>query len=283
MPYYNFICETCLNPSQAWRTKDQGPPRFCCNVCKSKGLSLSISGKSRRPPKYRISPLLHEQIRKLYEGETGQGQVGDFAKRAGLPRWKVGRYAQSQGWIAVQKKEPPWSERELRILEQSAHCQPAVIRRHLKAMGFTRSEVGISLKRKRMRFLSNLKGQSATTLALCFGVDAKTIIRYIEKGYLQSKKRGTARTPQQGGDEWFIKDVAIKKFVQTYSEYVDFRKVDKIWLIDLLAGILVNNVKDADGYRYEENNHGPKRPQISGSSKRGEGRAGAPEAPAQNI
>ena len=250
MPWYDFICEVCETPKRAWSADDQKPPRFCSRKCHGVGLSKSKTGKSLKPPKYIITEIQAAQIRRVYAAIPEKGAVRDLAKRLGLPRWKVSKFAAQEGLVGVQRKEPPWSERELHILEQGAHLCAAVLRRRLLAGGFRRTETGIVLKRRRMRFLQNLRGQSATTLALCFGVDAKTVIRYIDKGYLRASKRGTARTLQQGGDEWFIKDAAIKEFVQAYPEYVDFRKVDKIWFIDLLAGSLSSHPKDSEGAGY---------------------------------
>ena len=251
MPYYDFNCEVCNTPKRAWRTTDQGPPRFCSRKCHGIGLSKSKTGKSTKPPKYTIAEHQAAQIRKVYTSIPQKGAVRDLAKRLGLPRWKVSKFAVNEGLIGVQKKEPPWSEKELSILEQGAHLTAAVLQRRLASAGFRRTEVGIVLKRKRMRFLSNLKGQSATTLALCFGVNAKTVIRYIEKGYLQAKKRGTARVPQQGGDEWFIRDRQIKNFVCSYPEFVDFRKVDKLWAISLLADGQMPDICDQEGKGYQ--------------------------------
>lgn len=87
-----------------------------------------------------------------------------------------------------------------------------------------------------MRCLSNLKGQPANQLSLCFGVDRKTIARWIKNGWLKAQRRGTARTEAQGGDMWFIKDKWVREFIISYVEVVDFRKIDKFWLTDLLAG-----------------------------------------------
>jgi hypothetical protein len=246
MPRYDFICETANNPRPLIARLNRARPGSAVTTATSRDLS----GRSLKPVRYVITPLMHEQIKRAYEGMTGQGQIRDLAKRLNLPRWKVTKYAQAQGLVAVQKKEPNWSDQELRILEQKAHCCPAVIRRHLKKAGFIRSEVGIVLKRKRMRFVGNFNGQSAKALSYCFGIDVKTVTRWIEKGYLKAKRRGTARTAQQHGDEWFIKDADIKDFVRTYPEFVDFRKVDKVWLIDLLAGTS-GRVPDSEGQGYE--------------------------------
>lgn len=179
---------------------------------------------------------MHNRIRKAYQGDTGNGEIRDLAIRLGLPRWKVTRYAISQGFTAKQKKEPDWSQRELSILHQNAHLAASVIQKRLKKHGFCRTEVGIVIKRKRMRFLQNLNGHSARSVAECFGIDVHSVMRYIKNGWLVAKKRGTQRTEAQGGDSWYIKDKDIRDFVINSVAVVDFRKIDKYWLVDLLSG-----------------------------------------------
>lgn len=193
--------------------------------------------------KYPITPEIEAEIRRVYLEQVGMGScakgdapVRHLARRLGLPRWKISRRAIELGLIAKQKKEPNWSEKELEILEHHAHKCPAVIQRHLKKEGVARTEVAIVLKRKRMRFLQNLPWCSATSLAECFGVDMKTVQRWILKGHLRATKRGTKRLPQQGGDEWWIKEKDIKQFLIEYICEVDLRKVDKYWLVDVLTG-----------------------------------------------
>jgi len=141
-----------------------------------------------------------------------------------------------QGWIAKTRKEPDWGERELKILERSAHLSPERIALRLKRYGFSRSVTGIVLKRKRMRFLRNLHGWSKRQVAACFGVDDHAISRWIRLGYLKAKRRGTKRVEAQGGDHWFIKDKWLRDFIVNNVAEIDFRKVDKFWLVDLLAG-----------------------------------------------
>jgi hypothetical protein len=191
--------------------------------------------KTRRHPP--ITPELHEKIKRLYQNKTEcSGEVRDFAKKHRLPRWKISRYAITNGWIAKQKKEPDWSEKELELLERSAHQDPEVIRRNLKKAGFTRSVTGISLKRRRMRFLQNLPGQSAQMLAMCLGEDVHFILKQIRLGRLKAQRRIQKRTPQQGGNAYLIRDKDAREFIVSYPELIDLRKVDKFWFIDLLAG-----------------------------------------------
>lgn len=186
--------------------------------------------------RYTITGAAHDQIFKTYMAGTGQGEIADLADRLKLPPWKITHHAIRHGWIQKQKKEPNWSTRELEILERWAHITPKRIQLRLKAAGFTRTATGIVLKRKRMRMLSNLRGQSARSLSKCFGVDVHFVIRIIREGKLKAKKRGTARIEQQGGDMWFITNRNIREYILENVNEIDIRKVDKYWFVDVVAG-----------------------------------------------
>jgi len=257
MPMFDYICEVCETEHRAWRREK--PPRFCCRACRKRGMA----GQTTKRTKYVITPEMHIKIKQIYQTLTGNGEVRDLASELGFPRWKITRYAIAQGWIARQKKEPDWNERELRILSRSAHLCPERIQKNLKIAGFSRSVIGIVLKRKRMQFLSNLDGHSARSVAEGFGVDDKCITGWINKGYLKARRRGTNRTSHQGGDHWFIKDKWVRDFVVNCTAVVDFRKIDKYWITDLLAGgqegtgpSKVVNINPSDSpdedYGYEE-------------------------------
>ena len=229
MPTYDFVCQTCGAEGRAWR--QDGPPRFCSRACMAEGMS----GISRRPVKYEVTSAIRDQIEKVYKHGTGDGQVADLAKRLGWPRWKISRFAQSQGWVATQAKEPDWRPEELDILERNAHHIPGLIQKRLKARGYSRTLTAIVLKRKRMRFIQNIEGQSARGLAECLGVDVHFVTRAINEGRLKASKRGTERTPQQGGDIYLIKDKWARDYIVNHVHEIDIRKADKYWLVDLLA------------------------------------------------
>ena len=230
MPTFDFICEVCGRPGREHR-RDKAP-RFCNKGCRK----IGMVGQCLKRPKYVITPEMHDRIKSVYQSVTGRGQVNELAREIGLPRWKVSRYAMHQGLIPVQKKEPDWNEKELGILERSAHFSPERIQENLKKAGYRRSCTGILLKRRRMRFLKNIAGHSSRSVAECFGVDDKSVTRWIAKGWLKARRRGTARTEAQGGDHWYIIDKWIRDFCINYVAVIDFRKVDKYWLTDLLAG-----------------------------------------------
>ncbi len=186
--------------------------------------------------KYWFTPEIDELIRRTYrEDGSGKGQVNNLAIRLGIPHWKVSYRAREIGAYEPRIKEPNWSEKELKILERNAHHSPETIRKVLQKYGFNRSVTGILLKRRRMRMLKNLDGQSANRLAECFGVDAKVITRWIGLGYLKAKKRELNRTPQQGGNPYYIKDNDVRDFIIENIGLIDLRKVDKFWFVDVVA------------------------------------------------
>jgi len=182
-------------------------------------------------------------IRELYQEKVGikscvdmNHPVRDLANKLAVPTWKISRRAIHLGVSVKNKKEPNWSTKELEILERNARFVPETIQRKLKESGYNRSITGIVLKRKRMRLPKNLNGQPINTLKLCFGVDAKVIARWVKKGYLKAEKRDSNRTAAQGGDMYYIKDKWVRDFIINYVDIIDFRKLDKHWCVDLLAG-----------------------------------------------
>ena len=231
MPRFDFICEECGEAASAHRPADQ-PPRFCSRKCQG----LGFAGVSRKPSKYVITPEKHRRIERLYKSTPIKGAVAELAKKIGLPRWRVSRYAIAQGWIAVQKKEPNWNPEEIRIMKKNARLSPSGIGKRLKAHGYARSETAVILKRKRMRLAANLNGQAAHSLAECLGVESHFILRAIKLGKLNATRRGTDRTAVQGGDMWYITDSAIKDYIVNHMYEIDIRKVDKYWFVDLLTG-----------------------------------------------
>lgn len=231
MPTYEYICEVCERPGKAWRAPDATPPRFCCKAHMTKGMI----GQPRKSAKYIITPEMHAQIEKVYKRDSGNGQVAALAEALRLPRWKVTRYAISQGWIAKQQKEPCWTEAETEQLQKFARYSPARIRIKMKERGYNRSETAIVLKLKRMNMRQNLGGHSARDVARCLGVDDHFVTNAIKGGRLRAIRRGTARTDRQGGDHWWILDQNIKIYILKHLYEIDIRKVDKYWFVDMLA------------------------------------------------
>jgi hypothetical protein len=229
MTYYDITCETCGGFKQKVRDNKGKRPRFCSRECKA----IELSGKSLRPIKHIITPEMHSEIRKIYQNPV-RGERTRYARKIGIPLWAITKYAMHQGWMPKQKKEPDWNGKELKILERNAHLNPTRIQVKLKQKGFKRTINGIVLKRKKMRLLQNLNGQSAASVADCFGVSINVILRAIKGGRLKATRRETNRTGRQG-KLWYIKDKDIKEYVLTHLNEIDVRKVDKYWFVDILT------------------------------------------------
>lgn len=195
-----------------------------------------------RKKKYTFTPEMLTEIKKVYQqaaympGYHKTAPVRRLAEKFGIPRWKVSRQAGIMGLRHMTKKEGKWTESELKILERNAYKHPETIQKRLRKDGFHRSVQGIVLKRKRMHLLKSFGFDNTLSLAECLGVDAHAVVRYIQKGWLKARRRGTRRTRQQGGDHWLIKEKDIRAFIIENVSILDFRKIDKFWLVDLLAG-----------------------------------------------
>lgn len=192
--------------------------------------------------KYSFTPEMDEEIRRCYRERVGiratryLGPVKALAEKMGLPRWRISKRAVELEILPVQKKEPDWSDTEIWILKKCAHRCFARIQIYLKRAGYQRTIQGIRMQKKRMKLSRNtMDGYTANSLSLCFGTDVHTVMTWIRKGWLKAEKRGTARTPQQGGDEWFIRPEWVRGFIKKNVAVIDFRKLDKYWLVEMLA------------------------------------------------
>jgi len=237
MPYYEVHCP-CGKVTRKYASPKQYKPKYCNRECTNRYHYGSL-----KPRKYHFTPEMDRRIRDIYLNEVGikatayAGPVKALAQKFGMPRWAISNRARALGILPLQKKEPNWSKKEIGFLERNAHLTPVVLQKNLKRIGSHRTIQGITLKRKRLHLSrSSMDGYTAGSLAECFGIDVHSITRWIGKGWLKARKRGTARTPQQGGDEWYITDPWVRDFIIHYLAVIDIRKVDKYWLVDLLAG-----------------------------------------------
>jgi hypothetical protein len=124
-------------------------------------------------------------------------------------------------------KETCWTEEELRYLEAHYHrLHISTIARHIG-----RTTTAVALKAKRMGVRKYGEGYTAASLSLALGVDSHLVTRWIEEGALNATRRNTDRER----DAWFISDSDIREFIVRHPTEIDIRKVDGLWLIDLLT------------------------------------------------
>ena len=191
---------------------------------------MNFAGANRRggiPLKYPLTEERAEILRREYDSKNRR----EFAVRWGVPAWVITRWAQSLG--VSRTKEPPWTPDQVELLERRLSTWGW--RRLAKATGRTVFAVKLKAKRLQLRKM-HTEGMTAQMLALSFGVDSHVVLRWIRHGWLRARFRNTDRTPQQGGDAYYLTDRAIRQFIKSHPEEIDFRRVDKLWFIDLAFG-----------------------------------------------
>jgi hypothetical protein len=132
-------------------------------------------------------------------------------------------------------KEHSWTDAEEEILERFGHLAPSGLQQRLALAGYRRSIAAIQIKLNRCRIKQNLDGYSACSLADAFGVDVHKVLLWVRRGLLHAQRRGTNRTPGQGGDVWWISRRDVRRFVLRFPEEIDLARVEKIWFLDLLT------------------------------------------------
>jgi hypothetical protein len=204
--------------------------------------------------KYRFTPEMDSRIRDVYRKNDGKRSeravplVRELAASFGMPRWRVTNRAREIGAYEPRVKEPVWSEAEIDLLHENFHKHPEVIRKIFKKHGFVRSVTGIIVKRRRLGLLQSFRASeglyTSRALAQCLGIDDHSVTGWIKKGWLKAKRRGTDRTPQQGGDMYEITEKDVREFIVENVGVIDIRKVDKFWFVDLVAGRFIKRCED---------------------------------------
>jgi len=190
----------------------------------------------------KFTPEQDARIARVYREQTGmkmgEAPVRALAEEFNLPRWKVSKRAAQLGLVARAKYAPEraWSEAEIEILKANAGFTIQRIWVKLRAAGFKRTQNGITLKLKRLFGFKPREGYTATELAGLFGIDGHSVTRWIEMGLLKAERRGTSRHSSQGGDTFLVREADVRSFVIENVAIIDFRKLDKYWAVELLAG-----------------------------------------------
>jgi len=183
--------------------------------------------------KYIFMPEMDKEILYTYSINTdSKPRVLNLAKKFNVPRWAIYQRALKIGAITSSHQKRPWTGGEVSILEKYARYEPQTIRNKLKKAGYERSIASIVLKRKRMRFLSNLKGMSACLCAEFLGVDLHWVLNHINTGSLKAE---VIRRDREGKVNYFIREKELRKFIIINPELIDLRKVEKYYFIELVA------------------------------------------------
>ena len=193
----------------------------------------------KRPAKYgALTPEREAFLRAHYQPDgQGRGWTVRLARRMGVPKWRLTRWAATLGLMEPTTKPPAWTPAEdahlERRLEQGRSLEVIAreLHRSLTAVEVRSKRLGISRRSCRQGF-------SACALALAMGVDVHKVTRWIASGWLDASRMGTARTPAQGGDEWVITEHAVRTFLREHPTAYSLRRVDQTWFLSTVFGTL---------------------------------------------
>lgn len=180
-------------------------------------------------------------IRKAYQTKNMKsGEITKVAKQLGVSTTTINRRAASLGAVrAVNKTQILWTDEEVYLLEQLSHLAVGTIIVRLVKAGYKRrTEHSISQKMKQLgldkrqsRYDSGI--YTVKELERLSGISSRTLVSYIEKGWLKAKRREEITQI-----EYDILAKDVRKLFMDYTANVDILRCDKFWFVDVLTGVI---------------------------------------------
>lgn len=186
------------------------------------------------------TPEVDEAIRAAHATPPKKGDIAKLAKRLGRPEWSISKRARELGLVTPRFREAPWSDAELKILEETTELTPERARLRMRAAGFERSATAIVVKRKRqgIRQPERHGAHSASEVARLLGYDPSTAKRWIHKGLLKAKAIKADRADRIA-TEWEVTDRDLREFIIQNPMAIQLRRIPAAhqpWFIELLTG-----------------------------------------------
>lgn len=209
-----------------------GSIRAKASTLKLKCHKSSTEGK-RFARKYQPSDYVDQRIRDGYAAARAKGDYARLADELNRPRWWVQKRATALGLTrTVNARLDAWSAEELALLDQWGTCTLPVIRRKLAAAGHTRTETAIAVKLRRLHIdRTDPDRWSAGDVARALGVDPATVRDWIARRGLPALQVGAGDVPR-----YAIERKALRGWIKTHPRYIDLRRVDQTWFLDLVFG-----------------------------------------------
>ena len=135
-----------------------------------------------------------------------------------------------------------WTEEEIAVVEQNAHKALETIQRKLKPVSpprVCRTRAAIAHQITNNRFRRCLDGMDKQTLAMALGVSVEQIEVWRRNGLLKATRlpsldqhKGAKTVYLQA--PWFFPAWQIRAFIFRFPGLIDLRRVNQLWLIELM-------------------------------------------------
>ena len=169
-----------------------------------------------------------EIVRRDYKGSRKSAE--EIASRLGVSRYGVIGQAQKMGLMV--QKSPPWTERELSLLEELIHRKSIT----QIAKRLNRSPNAVCVRAKRLKLSLRIREDWFTEAEVCeiLGVDHKKAQRWIDSKALKASPHTEVQPQKDGSAKWHIEATDLRKFIINYSSELLGRNCDIqqiVWLL----------------------------------------------------
>lgn len=187
----------------------------------------------RFPRVHQLSDHLDTAIREGYAHARKKGDIKALAERLGKPAWWVQKRAAQLGLTATNRTRVDcWSASELALLETYAACDLRTIAGKLRRAGFERTPTAVAVKLKRLQLdRTDPDHWAVPDVARLLGVNPATVADWIERRGLRATSR-----PYGDGVRMFVSRTQLRDWLARCPRYVDLRKVDHTWFMEVAFG-----------------------------------------------
>lgn len=194
--------------------------------------------------KYFFDDIKDRAIRDAYTSQDINrrgGTVNNLARRLGIPRSILLRRARKLGLNPrVAKYGVAWTAEEDELLEQHAWKTPETISKIFRRAGFERSANAIECRRTRelgmgrREAISDAGIYKLSEAAALLGCNHTFLSGLIAEKKLLAKREGSREDGR--ASQWLIAEKDLRRVVIDYTAHLNFARIDKYWLVDLLTG-----------------------------------------------
>ncbi len=160
----------------------------------------------------------------IISGYSVNEPPASIAKKLQIPKWKVSEWAVQLGVSRHSSRK--WTEKEIAYLKRNFYKKDI----DYLAVRLRRPANAVRIQAYRLG-LAEDNGYNKDQVGQGLGVNKKTVDKWIEKGWLKGRKKGDSLS-----DRWVFVDKDIRNFIITHPDEINPKKMDWLWVVDILAG-----------------------------------------------
>lgn len=186
---------------------------------------------TQRYMRFRWTPHFDDAVRRAYAKPPRTGAVLALARTLALPYSTLRRRAMQLDCLPNRQKR--WTPEEIELLRENEGKHPETLRRTLRRAGHVRSERSVNYMLRRLGLCTRNDDQDSYTppeLAHFLGCNERTVRRWIEDGRLECKSVMVNECANH-----HITRKQTRTFLIDYPGLWDVRRVDGLWLVDIIG------------------------------------------------